>query len=221
MKSLFGWLAIGLTLVVIISFVRLHRPRVPLAASAPFAEPAQVSARPYSEEQEAQKMVTVNGPLANYMARQEQPQVEILQAVAYKPAVADHVGGSMVGSSMPLLHQTFKVRNAVDLPFEIPAHAATPRLRGGYRSFFRQSGKETGDAGEDVEFLVLSEQQYSAFLKGRSGETTFSAEDAHAQEIDTTLPPTLDQPAKYHLVFRNNSKKIGMKLVRADLGIDF
>ncbi len=49
----------------------------------------------------------------------------------------------------------------------------------------------------------------------------FSAEDAHRLEVNTGLPPTFDQAAKYHLIFRNNSRALGTKVVEADFRIDF
>jgi hypothetical protein len=35
------------------------------------------------------------------------------------------------------------------------------------------------------------------------------------------LPPTINQPAKYYLVFRNSAHETGEKLVQADFHIDF
>jgi hypothetical protein len=226
MKTLFISLVTVCVLVSAGSYgwTRFHHapagPNTSLQRQAPGSIPT------YSEAQEAQKMVAVSGPLADYMTKQdttpqERPQVETLQSIAYKPSASDHVGGSVVGSSTQLLHQTFRVRNAVDVPFQIPAHAATPQLRGTYRSFVKQAGADGGNKPEDVEFLVLNEEQFSSFTNGHAGEATFSAEDAHNQEVNTSLPPTLTQPAKYHLVFRNNSRDRGKKLVEADFRIDF
>jgi hypothetical protein len=200
---------------------------VPVSPNLPLQGQSPVSIPMYPEAQEAQKIVSFAGPLADYVTNQETTQqerseVETLKpSSAYKPSATDHVGGSVVGSSIQLLHQTFKVRNAVDVPFQIPAHAATPQLRGKYRSFAKQSGVEGGDKPEDVEFLVLNEEQFFSFAKGHAGEATFSAEAAHDQEVNTSLPPTLTQSVKYYLVFRNNSRDHGTKLVDADFRIDF
>ncbi len=43
----------------------------------------------------------------------------------------------------------------------------------------------------------------------------------HCQEVNTYLPPTFAQPARYYLVFRNNSRANGKKLVQADFRVDF
>lgn len=146
--------------------------------------------------------------------------METLEATPAQPVASDHVGGSVVGSSLRILHQTFRVHSTAQVTFVVPAHAATPRLRGTYESFFRQAGQES-DTDAEIELLVLNEQQFADFLNKRSGEATFSADDAHAQEVNTSLPPTLAQPEKYHLIFRNNSRGPEKKFVQADFRMEF
>jgi len=221
MKTLLGWLAAGCVLALVGSYAWTHRNHVAAAVAVPATEPAPPTIPTYEEAREAQRAVTMAGPLADYMAHQQPGNVETLQPIAYKPTASDHVGGSVVGTSNAILHQTFGVAHIVDLPFEVPAHAATPQLRGTYHSFLKQAGAQSSEAAADVEFLVLNEQQFGEFLNGRAGEAVFSAEDAHDQEVNTALPPTVDHPAKYYLVFRNNSHGPAKKLVQADFRIDF
>jgi hypothetical protein len=218
MKRLLGWLVASFVLLFIGSYAWNHRPH---GAAAPVAEQSAAPEGTYAEVQEAQKTVTVTGPLADYMARMKPGNVETLQPTVYKATPSDHVGGSAVGTSNEILHQTFGVAGVVSLLFEVPAHAATPHLRGTYRSFVKQSGTESRDATADVEFLLLNEPQYGDFLAGRASEAVFSAEDAHDQEVNTGLPPTINKPAKYYLVFRNNSHGAGKKFVQADFRVDF
>ena len=146
--------------------------------------------------------------------------VESFESDARKPNPADPRGGSGVGSSIPLLNRTFRVRKAVQLPFEVPAHAATPRLNGGYRSFLKP-GAETGEAEAEIELLVLNERQYREFLANRTGEAVFTAEQSSDQQVNAYLPPTLDRPQSYHLVFLNNSKGPERKFVEADFHVEF
>ena len=54
-----------------------------------------------------------------------------------------------------------------------------------------------------------------------AGEAVFSSEAGPNQEVNTALPPTLDEPATYYLVFRNNARSIEKKVVQADFRIDF
>ena len=207
-----------------------------VALIAPATVPAKDKWTPpdYAEAQEARKLVTMAGPLADYMAHhqgapqspegdsQNESQVESLaDAPAHVVVASDHVGGSVVGSSLRILHQTFRVPSTVQVTFVVPAHAATPRLRGSYESFFRQAGSQDNDTDAEIEFLVLNEQQFADFLNKRAGEATFSADDAHAQDVNTSLPPTMDQPEKYHLIFRNNSRGSERKFVQADFRMEF
>ena len=182
----------------------------------------------YAEAREAQQVVGVSGPLADYMLRQKPAQVETVQLVqSARPishtAASGQAKESPVGTSNAILHQTFAVAGIVNLPFEVPAHASNPQLRGTYRSFLKQGVKHAGgqssDVAADVEFLVLNQRQYDEFLSGRQGEAVFSVEDAHDQEVNAGLPPTFDEAAKYYLVFRNNSH--AKRVVQADFRIDF
>jgi len=221
MRQLVGLLMVSGSLLLV-GFYTWENRHVVVPRTAPLVQGTQ--SQP-AESEAAQPGVTMIGPLANYMARQGQPQVETLQAVPYKPTPSDHVGGSVVGTSNALLHQTFAVHGIVDLPFDVPAHAATPKLRGNYRSFSGRSAANASASGSDdaadVEFLLLNEKQYSEFLGGRPSEAVFSAEDSHDQEVNANLPPTFGKPAKYYLVFRNNSRGGGKRLVQADFRIDY
>lgn len=234
MRTLFSSLVTLLVLILTASYAWTHMRKVSLIAAPP-AIPAENRFTPpsYAEAQEAQKLVTMTGPLADYMAHQPgaarsaeaepqaESQVETLEGTPARPIASDHVGGSVVGSSVRILTRTFRVRSTVQLAFEVPAHAATPRLRGTYESFFKKAGSQDSDTDAKIEFLVLNEEQFADFLKQRAGEATFSADDAHAQEVNTSLPPTMGQPEKYHLIFRNNSRGTERKFVQADFHMEF
>jgi hypothetical protein len=236
MKRSLGWLVAGCVLALAGAFVWSYRHRVTEAVAAPTAPQTQAETS-YAEVREAQQIVGVAGPLADYVMRQKPAQVETLKSVqltrlaqpaspvSQRPGAFDRVGESPVGTSNAILHQTFRVAGIVNLPFEVPAHAANPQLRGTYHSFLKPGGKQTeaeaSGAAADVEFLVLNEQQYSDLLNGHGGEAIFSVEDTHNQEVNTGLPPTLGQPAKYYLVFRNNSRTAAKTVVEADFRIDF
>jgi len=224
MKQGFNWLVAACVLAFVVAFAWTHRPHPAPAGPTAAQQEAQTEAT-YAEVHEAQNAVTVDGPPANYMAHQGQAKVETLQPISHKATAFDHVGGSVVGTSSAIVHQTFSVASIVNLPFEVPAHAASPQLRGSYRSFVKPAGGKPGETessdAANVEFLVLNEAQYAEFLNGHDSEAIFSADDAHDQEVNAGLPLTINQPAKYFLVFRNNSPKAGKKLVQADFRLDF
>jgi hypothetical protein len=189
--------------------------QTPAATAAPEVQPK------YAEEEEAAELTTVSGPLADYMARQKPGKIEMLQPVKYKPAATDHIGESPVGTSRTILHQTFGITAIADLPFELPAHASTPQLRGTYHAFGQKTDARVPDIEGNVAFLLLSEPQYADFLSGRPDEALFSAEGMHDGEVNVSMPPTLDHPVKYHLVFRNASGNAAKQAVQADFRIDF
>lgn len=239
MNRLLGWMVTSFILILISSFMWTHRERVADAVAVP-AAPVVPQGTPtdqtYDEVRDAQKAVNLAGPLANYMARQKPSDIETLDPIkAAQPAqpvqtaapamhrtgASPRVADSPVGTSRDLLHQMFGVAKVVQLAFEVPANASNPQLRGTYQSFVKHGGALSSEAEADVEFLVLNAKQYDDFLSGRPGEAVFSAEDSHSQEVNSSLPPTLDEPAKYYLIFRNNSRTPGKKMVQADFHIDF
>jgi hypothetical protein len=222
MRTVIGLMITSLVLVAIASYGWMHIRHTADSfniQTAPITEDARQAETTYSEAQDANQSVTLAGPLAKYMSKQGPVAVEKVQAVAYKPVASDHVGGSVVGTSIPILNDKFHVSVIVDLPFNVPPHAATPQLRGNFRSFFQASGKPTSDTEADVEFHVLNDQEFSNFLNGKPSEALFSADATHNQEVNASLPPTLNQPATYHLVFLNESRK--KKVVQADFRVDF
>src|SRR5260370_37612813 len=116
----------------------------------------------------------------------EQPRRDYF--AARKPHPSDHIAGSPVGSSNTILRRTFAVSTLIKVPFEIPAHAATPHLHGTFRSFVQQAGAQSGDDSANVDFLVLNQQQYSELANGRPSEAPFSADATHEQVMNLGLP---------------------------------
>ena len=225
MKGLFGvFLTVNVVLFGgIYAWNQMHR--VPPVAPA---QPALAQNPIYGEAQEAQKTVVFTGPLADYESRRQgsleakaATEVATLQVVPVKPGASDHVGGSVVGTSMPILHTTFAVRGAVEVRFEVPAHAASPRLEGSYRSFRKMAGVRNDDAAAGIALLVLNDRQFNDFLNGRAGEAAFAAEDARQQEVNAGLPPTMNQAQSYHLLFLNNSRGKEKKFVQAYFRMEF
>lgn len=184
-----------------------------------------------SQAAEAKGMVTLSGPLANYASHRSGTPSETPQSSdpgtpcsppSCKPTEMDMVvGDSPVGTSTAILHKTFDVAALVNLPFEIPPHSANPQLHGSYRSFLPKGKGPADENSGDVEFLLLNQQQYATLLSGHESDVIFSAPDSHNQEVNAGLPPTFAQPARYYLVFRNNSRASGKKLVQADFRVDF
>jgi len=213
-------LIVGCVVLLGVIYAWTHLNRVATSLAAPSPAPAPAEGAKSAEAELANQMVTVAGPLADQMMQQKPAVVETASPIVTK-ASADRVGNSPVGTSSSILHKTFAVTTASPQPFEVPACAANPKLRGTYHAFVRHAGTQSNDEAANVEFLLMNEEQYSDLLSGHSADALFSAEEAGDQEVDFTLPPTFDRPVKYYLVFRNGSTSTERKLVQADFHIDF
>ena len=216
MRRLFGLLVVAFVFIVGGFYSYRRMQQVPLIAPAVPPKPHE-NPKDYTEAKQAAQAVKIVGPLADYMANQEgsTPAAKDVETVTWIPTASDHVGGSVVGSTVPILRKSFTVRSAVQVAFQVPAHAASPQLRGTFQS--------SAAAGADapIEVLVLSDDEYFVFVNRRAGDAIFIAEDAPAANINTRLPPTINQPARYHLIFRNNSRAEGKKFVKADFRLEF
>ncbi len=188
--------------------------------SAPILQQAHQAQQTYAEAEDAHQTVTLAGPLANFFNRKDGTKIEVVKASAHRPVASDHVGGSVAGTSMTVLQDKFRVAGIMDLPFELPAHAATPQFHGNFRSFIQASGKPTADTDSNVDFRLLNDEEFANFVDNKPSEALFSADATHDQEVNASLPPTLSKPATYHIVFMNNSRKT-KKVVEADFRIDF
>jgi hypothetical protein len=224
MKTLLGWMvtAFGLLFIALIAWKHISHDADSVELMAgPAAKQAQEAEQRYAEAQDAQQAVSVAGPLSGYMKAESSTSQDSIPSIEYQPVASDHVGGSVVGTSNTILQKTFGVAGAMQLPFQVPAHAYNPQLHGTFRSYLQGGRPEMNADKANVEFLVLNDQEYNNLLNGRPSDAVFSAEDAHDQEVNAHLPPTLDKPITYHLVFRNNAHNGPKKLVQADFRIDY
>ena len=223
----FSWLLLGGLLALGYGFVR-ENPRQRLLAVFNRLPQAD-SAKSESTETESQPapqpatppMMKVVGPLDSWTGKDESEQSRQEHSAPRKPLPTDHIAGSPVGSTNTILHRTFAVSTLIKVPFEIPAHAATPHLHGTFRSFVQQAGAQSGDDSANVDFLVLNQQQYTELAHGRPSEALFSADATHDQEVNLGLPVSEAEPQKYYLLFRNSSREEGKKIVEANFTVDF
>ncbi len=94
-------------------------------------------------------MVTLTGPLADYMTGQTaEAKVETLPFHRLQAGGQRSCWEILRWARVAILHKTFAVTNVVDLPFEVPAHAANPQLRGTYRSFVKQRERDERRAAD-------------------------------------------------------------------------
>jgi hypothetical protein len=125
-----------------------------------------------------------------------------------------------VGTTQTVLQKTFTLKASATFPFEIPAHAVGPHLHGIFQSFVRDA-QGGSDEAANLDFLLLTQDQYDEFSHGRAGEALYSVEASHNQAINFDLPASLDQPVKYYLVFRGTPGGGPKKVVEANFRVDF
>lgn len=222
MRSVFPWLVIlGLFIVAFVHYGS-HFPQLDKLATAQAKDqPEKDSTSGVSPVSTSNKLVTFVSPLQQLMdgtdtsVADQSAQPQPLR----KPNAADLIAPSPVGTGGVILRKTFTVSSAVNFPFIIPAHAATPHLHGHYQSFTKQDSSGSED-GTDVGFLLMNESQYAEFIHRRPVDSLFSVDASHDQEVNFGLPSSLSQPEKFYLVFRNAPEE-GKKIVKADFSVEF
>ena len=224
MRAALPWLAIvGLAIAV---FVHYGNRLPQLKRLAVFSSSKETTSTESNDTdptagavQGSDKVVSVAGPLERWMygRKSEEPSDAV---TAHKPSAHDLIAPSPVGSSGVILHKTFSVATVVNFPFEIPAHAAMPQLRGHYQSFTHQSGTQASDESTNVAFLLMNEEQYADLVNRRPADALFSVDPSHDQDINFSLPASQNQPARFYLVFRNIPSE-GKKIVQADFTVAF
>lgn len=134
-------------------------------------------------------------------------------------AVPHRAAPSPVGTTQTVLQKNFTLKDSATFPFEIPADAVQPHLHGIFESFADRAHRGSDDSS-NIDFLVLSQDQQTAAEHNRASEAMFSVEASHNQAVNVDLPPSLNQAAKYYLVFRNPDIK-SSKVVEANFRVDF
>jgi hypothetical protein len=119
-------------------------------------------------------------------------------------------------------HGISRLDKSQKFPFDLPAHALTPRLRGNYSSFVQGTGgARISDESADVELLVMSEDQYDAFTNRRSAESLYAIEPSHDHGVSISLPATQADAVHYYVVFRRSTEGKSPIWVNADLNVEF
>jgi hypothetical protein len=222
MKTLLTRLLVSGILLLAFAYSVKHIPRPKLQIADTPRPAGDDHERKAPEVPQAAQMVTVIGPMANYFQRQDSTFESTAEPGSLrKPHPSDHIADSPVGTTTLIVRKTFAVTTAAKFPFEIPAHAATPQLRGTYRSFPQPHGPQAGELEADIDFLLMNEEQYTDFLRGGAGGVLFSVDSSHSQAVSFGLPATQNQAMKYFLVFRNDGSGAKKKVVQADFHVEF
>lgn len=191
-----------------------QRPTVATKPFVPLIDPALAK----DPDVQAAKLKVI-GPLASQMQESTGPanlspsdSGDSMPAapVNATPANVDLVNGFRHLPPLRLFRGRMSVRKYRDLPFEVPAHASLPRLRGSY--------KQLGSGNRKAGLLLLSEDQFRDFLAGTLADALFSNDDSSGV-IDFALSPTYVRSQKYHLVLCTSSR--ASVPVEADFTVTF
>jgi hypothetical protein len=120
------------------------------------------------------------------------------------------------------LHKTFQLKKNAQFSFVVPPHSTIPHLQGTFTAFLPKPGDEPlSDDTTNVDFLLLSPDQYSEFTNGNmNGGALYSTGPTHSHEVDYSLSPTIEEPATYFVVFRNPGG-VPVKSVKADFSVTY
>ena len=133
-----------------------------------------------------------------------------IDRVNYKAPKVDHF----------TLRKSFAVTKSAKFDFQVPAHVAIPKFSGTFHAYLRDAG--TGKASEqpgEVDFLLLTQEQYAAYQQGGAGEALDSAPKSSSHGSSVVLSPTFNDQQTYYIIFRNNSPY--PKIVDTDFTADF
>lgn len=119
-------------------------------------------------------------------------------------------------------HGLARLDKVQKLPFDVPPHQLTPRLQGSFSSFVQgEGGARISDESADVELMVMTEDQYEAYIHKRSAESMYAIEPSHDHGVSIALPATQGDGAHYFAVFRRNNDAKTPVWVNADLSVAF
>ena len=134
----------------------------------------------------------------------------------------DHVSQGPRLAPQRVAHGVSKVDKYEKFSFEVPPHALTPRLRGEFKSFMQGAGgARIADESADVELMVMTEEQYEAFIHKRSAESLYAIEPSHDHGVSIALPTTQADAVHYYVIFSRTTDGKNPVWVNADLNVEF
>jgi hypothetical protein len=212
-----------LSLVVIISadlFVKRTCPpakRPPVAL--PSTEPPRVVEVKAATPEDPGPVGTVVSPIKTLTRTPAETQAETQTIELQAMPSVDHVGATLLPPSN-FLHKQFTVTNYSEFAFTVPPHSGNPTLCGNFRAVAKENSRSTSAKPADIDLMVMNEEEFEDFVRGRSSAATYEADPSSNQTIKYAIPRTLNRAQCYHLVFRNSSQS-RVSLVEADFTVSF
>jgi hypothetical protein len=146
---------------------------------------------------------------------------DALRSASYAASGQSQLEAAPTAASSLIVRKTFPVTHTIEFAFDVPPHTVMPHFHGTFQSFTRDSGASSHDNTANVDLLLMNEEQYSDFAAGRESDVLLVADSSNYSDLTFDLPPSVDRPAHYHLVFRNTPGAAAKKIVHADFSVDF
>jgi hypothetical protein len=197
------------------------------AAQAPEEEEPEKPEIKAATPEDPGPIVTVVGPLAEWTKNQKPTSAKSGSAgpehfVSREPQKIDHIALAQGAKSRNFLHSVFTVNTSAQFVFEVPPHTLNPRLNGTFKSYTDRSAPDSSsNETANIDVMLLNEQEYDDFKRGRLGNATYDLDASHYQNVGWRVPSTLENAQKYHLVFSNLPGGAKTKFVKADFTISF
>jgi len=167
-------------------------------------------------------IATVVVPLEVLKKQAKAPRANSEAASPQEPLPIDHPVYIEAQKPKNFLHKVFSVGNQTQFTFMVPPHQGNARLRGTFRSFTKRSDPDsTSDRTASVDVMLLNEQEFGEFLRGRPQSVTYELDSTNNQMVDWQVPTTYGESQTYHLVFCNPAGGTKIKFVQADFTVSF
>jgi hypothetical protein len=117
-----------------------------------------------------------------------------------------------------VMNKSFFVSSYEHFPFEVPAHARNPRLRGTFQTVI--NGKDPYDTSGNVDLLLMTEAEFKDYAQRRVDTAVTSWINRRDETVDYELSLE-DEPTKYELVFRGTTASSKTRVVQASFSVSW
>jgi hypothetical protein len=217
-----AYLLLVFSLITIVSAgVFLSKPSVPAKLPPvvlPSAKPPEEAEIKAATPEEPGPIGTVVSPLTVLTKTSADRQAP--PPAPQGTSAADHADATRLPAPNHFLHKQFTLTDRSDFAFSVPPHIVNPSLRGNFHAYAKDSPDSTNRKPANIDLALMNEREFEDFVQGRSADATYELDSSSSRTLNYAIPPTLDQPQRYHLVFLG-SRRSSATVVDADFTVTF
>ena len=116
-----------------------------------------------------------------------------------------------------IMNKSFFLSSYEHFPFELPAHAKNPKLRGSFQAVI--GSKDPYDTSVNVDLLLMTEAEFKDYAQSRVDTAVTSWVNRRQETVDYELSLPEDEPVKYELVFRGTTSTSKIRMVQASFSV--